>query len=230
MFAAVTRRTAVLCALFWLAGLTLSVGWVVVASSLPLPASQSSDVITQDDRDWYAAHVPRLAPPRVDVELSEKVLRYSSPGRSIDYVRGVRRHSGILVDATRHRFGWPLRMAEHSCWSVVRGINSRQPTQILDGMLLPDPDRTLSDFPVNKILPMRWQFWPMLINSIAVTLLLPWLWILPRTARRWLRTRAGRCAACGHELAGSQRCPECGRSSVSRRCAHVHAADEQGSP
>jgi hypothetical protein len=40
--------------------------------------------------------------------------------------------------------------------------------------------------------------------------------LVPRGVRRGLRRRRGRCVACGYELQGLVKCPECGRSVVKR--------------
>lgn len=40
-------------------------------------------------------------------------------------------------------------------------------------------------------------------------------WRTPRRVRRWKRLRTGRCLACGYELAGLERCPECDTPSES---------------
>jgi hypothetical protein len=38
------------------------------------------------------------------------------------------------------------------------------------------------------------------------------LWSAPGFVRKKRRRRRGLCAACGYELKGMQKCPECGRS------------------
>ena len=66
-----------------------------------------------------------------------------------------------------------------------------------------------------------WIWWGVLLNSVVYGLPFAGVWYAGkagvRRARRALRRRRGRCPACGYDVRGVDRCPECGGRSLLRR-------------
>lgn len=102
--------------------------------------------------------------------------------------------------AVRLRRGWPLACAEGSAWQApLSGDRWRRRLWVV-GEGTPRP----------IAVPLQ-ILWLGLAADAAVFGAALWmLREVPGWAERVVRRRGGRCAQCGHLLAGATRCPECG--------------------
>lgn len=112
----------------------------------------------------------------------------------------VRRTPEDRIVVERLRRGFPFRCLEGDVWHAgMRGSTTQSLWRISRPAGPPDVD-----------LPMR-ILWPGLVADGAITGCVLWLLArLPGFAERAFRRRRGRCAHCGHPLAGLSTCPECG--------------------
>lgn len=138
---------------------------------------------------------------------------------------------GIGWDSAVYSAGLPLRCVHGFYQATLPNPSSpliplrRTPSLFEHGIPLP---RSVAAAPISDLLPSRFlpirPIWTGLaVNSVTMALILFAAANGPGAIRRALRRRAGRCVCCGHVLAGSAVCPECGSPGCSpgHRSAHT---------
>ncbi len=105
--------------------------------------------------------------------------------------------------ATRQMWGWPCRCLE-TRWRDTRAVGAGRGAPATVSF-----DRGI-EWPGTITLPLR-PLWPGFAVNAAFYAGVCWILLaVPGVLVRWRRRRRGRCPACGYELAGLDRCSECG--------------------
>lgn len=181
-----------------------------------LAMTQRVQVLVRLVNDGSSIHVPED-----DVDTAKAFLlkqAESSGGRRVDNPEfEVDRGAGQLsmdVVYAEVRSGWPLRALIER--SLGKGADAKligsDPPASLDALTSPGKLRSWgADYRTMPIFPI----WSGLLVNTALYASLVWLATFGLgIARRAKRTRRGRCAECGYELAGLTKCPECGTEAV----------------
>jgi hypothetical protein len=190
---------------------------LVASAAIALMSANSSRL-----GDWrYSAPGPEQEPPADAPVLTPYVLRYRSlaKGFGVDYLLEVHRHHELkgLLDKEEGPFvscrsGWPFRALKSHPQLVARtspvslALMSEKNRELMERTM----GRPLGSAGAPRVMPTG-VVWPgMLANSVLFALapVLVWQGFLVGRKRSW-RAR-GRCARCGYNASGLDRCPECG--------------------
>lgn len=159
----------------------------------------------------------KRAPPDPSIDATALLRpgsQYRTTGRGVNASRS--RPPSEEKTATYERYvfvyGYPMPclrfQREHaSTWSFDDGsISGSSTREYRDAIRLPNP----RNHKVSLGLPLR-PVWPGFAVNAALYAGVCWVLLAtPGFVVRWRRRRNGRCPACGYDLAGLDRCSECG--------------------
>lgn len=145
-----------------------------------------------------------------------------NPGESrskvIDYDEN--RHESLRISSEAlvvFNAGWPWRSTQTGVHHIrdTPQRTTTPPVSLAGGVTLWTNG---GQGPLDRFALPLFPLWPgFALNTLAFAAAIALLWHAPLTIRRLRRKRAGHCLACGYDLVGLARCPECCRACAKTR-------------
>lgn len=203
----------------------------------PAPAEWGKPIFAQVQRNWVAAREIRMGfRPLVPGEPvpGDMVTMRTTEDKSVQE---------MAASQERLTCGWPAPIfevrdpqkttAESHKFSFASWRFQYRPVQS-SFLIFPPAPKTAGGVSLAKEIPTR-IYWPgLVVNTVFFGVLFLVMFILPGRAKIARRRRLGLCLACGYDLAGLARCPECGLTAHDEgdaaRPRSLHAANSAAAP
>ena len=113
----------------------------------------------------------------------------------------------MFVEAWDVAVGWPML-----AWSA-EVVEDPPPLRARGGVLVPGLGlgATIPNTPQRVLIPLTPILGGLIVDTVFYAVLLAAGVELYRSLRRRVRLARGRCGSCGYDLAGLDKCPECGK-------------------
>jgi hypothetical protein len=221
-------RTIVLCSISGV-GVAIASAWLGAYVGIPfvLRTAWMSDNSLSKDTYWCIARFDGLLGSKVMAVTSTPAADEAATAQPelipwwcnlAEYARGrsaeLREHQpsvgGMIID---DGFGWPVR-----CLTCRWDYTLRDGQHLVGGIRLSpqSPPEISLDIMGEWAFPTQVHPTGLLVSSMFWGTCFWTLFGLPWLARDTARARRGACVWCGHQRAGSPRCPECGRPATSK--------------